>query len=299
MPTQTIVQTSVDLYFKDLTGERYQPISQEEEIRRFKKYFKSDKKSIRIRNSLIEPNLKFAISIALGYQGHSLGLDDLVANANLGLIKAVDEFKLSKGCKFISYAVWWIRNPIRLALRAKHIKIPINILDDINLLYNLEIELDQKGLSLDYNLDPEGYVDVMEGEAEMLPSRIIRAKEVNSLAHPSSLDAKILDADGDDFKSIVPYEGAMPDEFDMKEEISEVVDSAMEASLDKRDIQIVKAAYGFEEVDEKSRTLAVIGLRQGVSRERVRQLRNRALGKLKKHAKIPKGRKLKELGERT
>jgi RNA polymerase primary sigma factor len=224
---------------------------------------------------LVTANLRFVISYVKKYQGRGLGLAELVCIGNEGLLKAVKKFDPDKGVKFISYAVWWIRQTVLQALaeQTRSVRIPLNQNSNLVKLSRTETALTQ---ALGRTPTDQEIADEM-GE----PLDTIRALR-RVAASELSLDAPIDRGDRDSASFGERFAGADTD--DIEEQVEwqarrEFLDRMFEKYLTERERKILYLYYGLDDGEE--RTLEEIGSLLGVTRERIRQIRNRAFEKLR------------------
>ena len=258
--------SATDLYWRDIKDS--EPLSREEEIALFKRAKAGDEKA---RQVLVRANLRFVVRVAREYHDCGLSLIELISEGNLGLLEAVQRFDETRGFKFITYAVWWIRQAILRAL-AEHGKIarpPLSRVSD-----RQKVEKEAAVLSQELGRAPT--VEEIAASVDFSAERIRNAFEMGQPDLP--LDAPAF-ADGEMTfaQTFVAAEPSSHEHF---------VDGEMRAAvadclkvLDARESHIVRAYFGLD--DSAPKTLEEIGESMGVTRERVRQLRNRALQKMK------------------
>ena len=224
---------------------------------------------------LVTANLRFVISYVKKYQGRGLGLAELVCIGNEGLLKAVKKFDPDKGVKFISYAVWWIRQTVLQALaeQTRSVRIPLNQNSNLVRLSRVETALTQ---SLGRSPTDEEIADDMGEPVDTI--RALRRVAASEL----SLDAPLDRGDRDSASFGERFAGS--EAVEIEEEVEsqarrEFLEKMFEKYLTERERKILYLYYGLDEGEE--RTLEEIGSMLGVTRERVRQLRDRALKRLR------------------
>lgn len=221
------------------------------------------------KNRIVQGNLRFVVQIAAEYQTGSVPFADLLAEGNVGLIKAVDKFDPSLGYRFSTYAVWWIRNAIQRAIRhSSHpFRLPHNRFDDLSKLQN----------GADRMAQERGRAVSTAEAAEALEMNRNRTE----LALKAQNGAVSLDRQTEDEEKnlhhILPDDAVLQDEDLFQGEIAEKLGKAMQ-SLNARDAEIISLTFGLH---DDPLTLTQVGSRFGISKERVRQIRNRALKQLR------------------
>jgi RNA polymerase primary sigma factor len=224
---------------------------------------------------LVTANLRFVISYVKKYQGRGLGLAELVCIGNEGLLKAVKKFDPDKGVKFISYAVWWIRQTVLQALaeQTRSVRIPLNQNSNLVRLSRVDTALTQQlGRS---PTDEEIAADMGEPVDTIRALRRVAASEL-------SLDAPLDRGDRDSASFGERFAGSEAVEIEEEVEAQarrEFLEKMFEKYLTERERKILYLYYGLDEGEE--RTLEEIGSMLGVTRERIRQIRNRAFEKLR------------------
>ena len=262
---------SFDQYLQDV--ERYPLIADPKEEREIARRAREGDKQAAER--LVTANLRFVISYVKKYQGRGLNLAELVCIGNEGLLKAVKKFDPEKGVKFISYAVWWIRQTVLQALaeQTRSVRIPLNQNSNLVKLSRTDTALTQK---LGRSPTDREIADEMKEPVETV--RALRRVASAEL----SLDAPLDKSDRDSASFGERFAGA--DEGDIEIDVEaqarrEFLERMFESYLTERERKILVLYYGLDDGEEM--TLEQIGELLGVTRERIRQIRNRAFDKLK------------------
>ncbi|MCB8964305.1 MAG: RNA polymerase sigma factor RpoD/SigA [Bacteroidales bacterium] len=231
---------------------------------------------------LVKANLRFVVSVAKQYQNQGLSLPDLINEGNLGLIKAAQRFDETRGFKFISYAVWWIRQSILQALaeQARIVKLPLNKIGSINKVNRALTELEQK-------FEREPTIMELSETLALAPEDIKEALRSNS--RHISMDAPLTqDDDGNMYDVILSPDSPMPDRGLLNESLRREIERAL-ATLTPREANIIRLYFGLN--GKHPHTLEEIGEEFDLTRERVRQIKEKALKRLKQatRSKILKG----------
>lgn len=258
---------SLALYLKEIGKNK--SLTLEEEAKLAVKIRKNDRKAL---EKLVKANLRFVVSVARNYQNQGLPLSDLINEGNLGLIRAAKRFDEKKNFKFISYAVWWIRQAILQALaeQSRIIKLPLNRVGTIHKIGKMQSKLEQKYRRLPNVEELAAELDLDESEVQ---ETIKIGNSHMSLDAPlqHGEDSKLMDILQDDDQE-QPDSGLM--EISLQEEISKTLDT-----LSEREREVVRLYFGIGE--ETSHTLEEIGQRFNLTRERARQIKEKALRRLK------------------
>ena len=257
---------TTDLYLRDIR--KYNPLSRDEEVSTLLAAKKGDRKAL---NHLITANLRFVVRVAGNYTGRGLPLSDLIAEGNLGLIRATQTFDPHRGFKFITYAVWWIRQAILSALnRQTHpIAFPVNQLDDREALNRATNVLSQ-------TLGRAPNMDELAEITELTARRVRRAQEANQ--PPVSLDSHVYNDGNVRYADIFPDPRPGPDERVHESHLHKQLREGL-SELPEREAEILSRYYGLD--SDHAESLEQVGKHFRISRERVRQLKDRALGRLR------------------
>jgi RNA polymerase primary sigma factor len=226
------------------------------------------------RDLMIQSNLRLVVKIAHDYKDFGLPLLDLISEGNIGLIKAVERFDPQKGGKLSTYAAWWIKQSIKRALanQSKTIRLPVHLVDKISKMRKMAMALTEE-------LGREPTDEELAEELHMPVNKVSHLKTVS--VRPASLNAPIgEDGDSTEFGEIVGDENARDPFESLREKARNTDLRRMVADLDEREARIIKLRFGLDGEDE--RTLEEVGEMFGITRERVRQLQNIALSKMRK-----------------
>jgi RNA polymerase primary sigma factor len=257
----------VDKYLHEISKEDLLTAEQEVELAR--KIKKGDEQAM---EKLIRANLRFVVSVAKQYQNQGLSLPDLINEGNLGLIKAAKRFDETRGFKFISYAVWWIRQSILQALaeQARIVRLPLNKIGSINKINKALAELEQKH-------EREPSINEIAKTLEIAPEEIKEAFKNSS--KPLSMDAPLNEEEEDSMYEVLESsENPTPDETLLNESLNREIERAL-SSLTDREAKIIRLYYGLN--NKHPFTLEEIGEKINLTRERVRQIKEKAIKRLK------------------
>jgi len=267
MTTETN-DSSTKVYLREIG--RIPLLTPQQEIELAAKIKKGDRKA---RALMINANLRLVVTIAQDYANLGLPLPDVISEGNIGLMTAIDRFDPAKGAKLSTYASWWIRQSIKRALsnQGKTIRLPVHLGDKI-------LKMRRVSLQMSEELGREPTDDEFAEEIGIASGKVSQLKTVS--IRPASLDAPIGDDDLTEFgESVTDEEAQTPFELLRDKDLHNNVDDLLE-ELDDREKKIIFQRFGFENGERK--TLDQIGRRLGVSRERIRQLENVALTKLRR-----------------
>ena len=260
-------QSALDQYLRDVS--RHELISPEREKELGALAQLGDEDAIQ---KLARANLRFVISVAKKYQNRGVSLADLIQEGNVGLVTAARKFDPEQGVKFISYAVWWIRQAIlaSLANQGRAVRVPLNRASDLARIFREKERLKQE-------LKREPSPEELSGATDLTPELVESLQTLN--AAEIRLDAPIGDSEDSQLVERFISEEAAEPEMDVESRLlSEAVGEALE-TLEARDAKVLRLYFGLE--GEREHTLEEIGNMLGVTRERIRQLRDRALRRLR------------------
>lgn len=262
---------SIDKYLSEIS--KLPMLSEEEEVKIAKRIREGDTDAL---DKLVQSNLRFVVSVAKQYQNQGLSLNDLINEGNIGLIKAAGKFDETKGFKFISYAVWWIRQSILQALieQPRVVRLPMNKATIYNKIQRAIVDFEQKNQREPSN---DELAEILEIKPDELA--ILRA----TLTFHISVDTPI--GEDDDTTSLdLMTDSSMvtPDGNLIDESLHDELEHALQA-LSEREIDIIKYYFGINEFNQ-SYSLDEIGIKMNLTRERVRQLKDKAIRKMRRFA---------------
>jgi RNA polymerase primary sigma factor len=280
---------AIKIYLRDIQKTSLLTAEEERELAR-----RIDQGDMAARDRMIESNLRLVVKIAKRYMNRGLPFLDLIEEGNLGLIKAVERFKLSKECRFSTYATWWIRQSIERALvnQSRTIRLPVHVSDDINRLVKVTRKLIQ-----DHNREPQvkEVADEMGVDPAYVRRLMILLKRTYSFEHPmgENNDYSLMDTI-EDTNSVNPSELAEwrnkyrpirelfsnsdKDDNDALNESETRILNRIREALSEHELTILKRRFGLDDMPQQ--TLDVIGQSSGVTRERIRQIESKALQKM-------------------
>jgi len=270
---------SIGSYFSDIS--KIPLITAQEEYDLFEKISDGDEDSF---NKIIKSNLRFVISVAKQYQNQGLTLEDLISEGNIGLIKAAKKFDNKKGFKFISYAVWWIRQNIiqSIAENSRTIRLPNNHLNAMS-------KINKTAALLEQELEREPTLDELEKVLEGLDIKVKDSYALNFNNKTISLDMPINEGEESSLYEVVENKVAeSPDEKFIKESMYTDIEKVLKSMRDNRQRIIICMYYGL--IGYQQMTLEEIGDYCGLTRERVRQIKEIGIKqlRLRKNSKILK-----------
>jgi RNA polymerase primary sigma factor len=245
-------------------------LTPQEEIELAAKIKKGDKKA---REQMIKANLRLVVKIAHDYDGLGLPLLDLINEGNIGLMKAVERFDPAKGGKLSTYGAWWIKQSIKRALanQSKTIRLPVHLVDKISKMRRVAMKLHEV-------LGREPTDEELGEEMGMTASRVGQLR--TAAIRPASLDAPIGDDESNNFSEVVEDPNADTPYELLEDKTVAAMLAELVKRLDPREATILQFRFGLDGGNE--RTLEEVGVKFGVTRERVRQIQNIALNKLRR-----------------
>jgi RNA polymerase primary sigma factor len=258
---------SLDQYLKEISA--YPLIDRDEEVRLAKLIRGGEEGAL---DKLVRSNLRFVVSVAKKYQNQGVPLSDLINEGNLGLIRAAHKFDETKGIKFISYAVWWIRQAILQALaeQSRIVRVPLNRAGALH-------RIGRKSSSLLQELGREPTAEEIAEEMSLSQDEVERTLAI-SQSH-LSLDAPIKPGEDSRLLDYLPDQFSPgPDDEAYDHALRQTIEEAL-ATLKDREARIVRLYFGLDETEPM--TLEEIGTQLGITRERVRQIKERALERLR------------------
>lgn len=258
---------SLDKYLHEIG--KVELLSAEKEVELAKRIKKGDSEAL---ETLIKANLRFVVSVSKQYQNQGLSLPDLINEGNLGLIKAAERFDETRGFKFISYAVWWIRQSILQALaeQARIVRLPLNKIGSINKINKAFNKLEQE-----FQREPttEEVARLMESKPELIEDAM------NFSNIHVSMDAPLRDEEANDLYDVMLNEDSpSPDSELMNSSLRQEIERSL-ATLGDREAEILRCYFGLK--GYQPHTLEEIGDEFGLTRERVRQIKEKAIKKLR------------------
>ncbi len=261
--------TAIKLYLREIGQVKL--LTKEEEIVLAARIKKGDMKA---REHMIKANLRLVVKVAHDYEGLGLPLLDLINEGNIGLMKAVERFDPAKGGKLSTYGSWWIKQGIKRALanQSKTIRLPVHLVDKISKMRRTAMKLQEV-----FGREPTD--EELGEELNITAARVAHLR--TAAIRPASMDAPIgSDDDGTNFADVIKDENADTPYEQLEEKTVTRMLQEMVKTLDDREATILRFRFGLDGGSEK--TLEEVGQKFGVTRERVRQIQNIALAKLRK-----------------
>ena len=270
--TQSITNresTALEKYLQDISHEGL--VSVEEEIELARKIKKGDVKAL---EKLTKANLRFVVSVAKQYQNQGLSLPDLINEGNLGLIKAAKKYDETRGFKFISYAVWWIRQSIMQAIseQSRIVRVPINQMGVMHKMRKVVQQFEQE-----YQRLPS--IDEIAEQIDLPKEKIVEI--MSMITKKISMDAPISTNDDGNLLDVLPNKNSPSADEDLLEEGLKKEIERLLVSLSEREQIILRGYFG---INQRELSLEEIGEQTGLTRERVRQLKEKAIKRLRCNA---------------
>ena len=259
---------SLDQYLRDIS--QYPLITRDDEVRLAQRIRAGEQEAL---DTLVRSNLRFVVSVAKKYQNQGVWLSDLINEGNLGLIRAAHKFDETKGIKFISYAVWWIRQAILQALaeQSRIVRVPLNRAGTLH-------KLGRRASAMLQELGREATHAELAIELSLTEEEVARTMSI-SQTH-LSLDAPLAPGEDNKLLDYLPDTlHATPDESTFEKALAESIELAL-CSLKEREAKILRLYFGLDGHSEPM-TLEEIGALLGITRERVRQIKEKALSRLR------------------
>ena len=261
---------SLEKYLQEISKEEM--ISVEEEVELAQRIRKGDRKAL---ERLTRANLRFVVSVAKQYQNQGLSLSDLINEGNVGLIKAAEKFDETRGSKFISYAVWWIRQSILQAIaeQSRIVRLPLNQVGSVNKINRMLSKFEQEN-------ERRPSVEEISQEINLPEEKVDEAMSANT--RHVSVDAPFADGDeGSLLDVLVNDSSPMADRQLVIESLQAEIKQALKM-LNERERNVVEAFFG---INGPELTLEEIGEKYGLTRERVRQIKEKAIRRLREGTK--------------
>ena len=268
-----ITQRITDRESRSLTAylnevRNYPQVTPDEEVELGQRITQGDEAALM---KLVQANLRFVVSVAKQYQGYGLTLADLINEGNMGLIKAASRFDETRGFKFISYAVWWIRQSILQAIstNSRLVRLPLNKMDEVRKVQESSARLSQK-------LGREPSVKEIAADLELPQKKVEQFLTIAS--KPFSIDAPVMEDEGTSLKELLPVDTPETDSKIVNDSMNEALHTVL-GRLNARERQVLQMAFGIGQ--ENPTNLEDIANHFGLTCERIRQIRDRAIRKLR------------------
>lgn len=261
---------SLDKYLQEIGKEEL--LSTDEEVELAQRIRKGDRKAL---EKLTKANLRFVVSVAKQYQNQGLSLADLINEGNLGLIKAAEKFDETRGFKFISYAVWWIRQSILQAIaeQSRIVRLPLNQVGAVN-----KINREANRFEQEHERRPS--TEELAEKIDLPEDKIDDALHVGG--HHVSVDAPFVDGEDNSLLDVLVNDDApMADRQLVIESLRAEITNALKM-LNDRERKVIEAFFG---INQPEMTLEEIGTKYGLTRERVRQIKEKAIRRLRSNTK--------------
>ena len=261
---------SLDKYLQEIGHEDL--LSVDEEVELAQRIRKGDREAL---EKLTKANLRFVVSVAKQYQNQGLSLPDLINEGNLGLIKAAEKFDETRGFKFISYAVWWIRQSILQAIaeQSRIVRLPLNQVGSVNKINRVLNRFEQEN-------ERRPSIEEIADKVDLPQDKIEDAMKVNN--RHVSVDAPFVDGEDNSLLDIMVNDDApMADRALVMESLREEINRAL-LTLNERERNIIEAFFG---INQPEMSLEEIGEKFNLTRERVRQIKEKAIRRLRHNTK--------------
>lgn len=258
---------SLDKYLQEIGKEEL--LSTDEEVELAQRIRKGDRKAL---ERLTKANLRFVVSVAKQYQNQGLSLSDLINEGNLGLIKAAERFDETRGFKFISYAVWWIRQSILQAIaeQSRIVRLPLNQVGAVNKIYREANRFEQE-----HERRPSA--EELSETVDIPQEKIDDALHISNSRH-ISVDAPFAEGEDNSLLDVLVNDDApMADRQLVMESLRAEIKNVLQM-LNDRERKVIEAFYG---IDQPEMTFDEIGTKYGLTRERVRQIKEKAIRRLR------------------
>ncbi len=258
---------SLDQYLREIS--QYPLIGREDEVALAQQIKRGDEMSL---DKLVRSNLRFVVSVAKKYQNQGVSLSDLINEGNLGLIRAAHKFDETKGIKFISYAVWWIRQAILQALaeQSRIVRVPLNRAGTLH-------RIGKRSSALQQELGREPTVEEIAEGMDISQEEVAKTLSI-SQSH-LSLDAPLTPGEDNKLIDYLPdTQNAGPDQETFERALTDSIEEVL-STLKEREAKILRLYFGLD--GQEPMTLEEIGSMMGITRERVRQIKEKALARLR------------------
>jgi RNA polymerase primary sigma factor len=263
----SVDEGSLDQYLREIS--QYPLITREDEVDLAKLIKQGDEGAL---NKLVRSNLRFVVSVAKKYQNQGVSLSDLINEGNLGLIRAAHKFDETKGIKFISYAVWWIRQAILQALaeQSRIVRVPLNRAGTLH-------RIGKRSSALQQELGREPTVEEIAEGMDISQEEVAKTLSI-SQSH-LSLDAPLTPGEDNKLIDYLPdTQNAGPDQKTFERALTDSIEEVL-STLKEREARILRLYFGLD--GQEPMTLEEIGSMMGITRERVRQIKEKALARLR------------------
>jgi RNA polymerase primary sigma factor len=261
---------SLEKYLQEIGHEEL--LSTDEEVELAQRIKKGDRKAL---EKLTKANLRFVVSVAKQYQNQGLSLSDLINEGNLGLIKAAEKFDETRGFKFISYAVWWIRQSILQAIaeQSRSVRVPLNQVGSVSKINRMLSKFEQE-------FERRPSTDEISERVDIPEDKVDEAMMAN--ARHVSVDAPFVDGEDNSLLDVLINDDApMADRQLVIESLRAEIATVLQ-TLNERERAVITAFYG---IGQPEMTLEEIGNKYGLTRERVRQIKEKAIRRLRNNTK--------------